>query len=64
MNVTKALVVDDSKVAHLTLRKLLMERNIEVDWVGSGEDAIAYMEHHRIPPSPLLCRVPSAACAG
>ena len=46
MNVTKALVVDDSKVAHLTLRKLLMERNIEVDWVGSGEDAIAYMEHH------------------
>jgi CheY-like chemotaxis protein len=47
MNVTKALVVDDSKVAHLTLRKLLMERGIEVDWVGSGEDAIAYMEHHR-----------------
>src|SRR5512144_1802253 len=46
MNVTKALVVDDSKVAHLALRKLLMERNIEVDWVGSGEDAIAYMEHH------------------
>ncbi len=46
MNVTKALVVDDSKVAHLTLRKLLMERGIEVDWVGSGEDAIAYMENH------------------
>jgi CheY-like chemotaxis protein len=46
MNVTKALVVDDSKVAHLALRKLLMERNIEVDWVGSGEDAIAYMENH------------------
>jgi CheY-like chemotaxis protein len=44
MNITKALVVDDSKVAHFTLRKLLMERNIEVDWVGSGEDAIAYME--------------------
>ena len=44
MNITKALVVDDSKVAHLTLRKLLMERNIEVDWVGTGEDAIAYME--------------------
>lgn len=47
MNVTKALVVDDSKVAHLTLRKLLMERNIEVDWVGSGEDAIVYLEIHR-----------------
>ena len=44
MNIAKALVVDDSKVAHLTLRKLLTERNIEVDWVGSGEDAITYME--------------------
>lgn len=47
MNIEKALVVDDSKVAHLTLRKLLTERNIEVDWVGSGEDAIAYMERQR-----------------
>ena len=44
MNIEKALVVDDSKVAHLTLRKLLTERSIEVDWVGSGEDAITYME--------------------
>jgi CheY-like chemotaxis protein len=44
MNIKKALVVDDSKVAHLTLRRLLTERNVEVDWVGSGEDAIAYME--------------------
>jgi CheY-like chemotaxis protein len=47
MNIGKALVVDDSKVAHLTLRKLLTERNIEVDWVGSGEDAVAYMERQR-----------------
>ena len=44
MKIEKALVVDDSKVAHLTLRKLLTERRIEVDWVGSGEDAIAYMQ--------------------
>jgi len=43
MNIQKALVVDDSKVAHLTLRKLLMERGIEVDWVGSGEDAVNYL---------------------
>ncbi len=47
MNIEKALVVDDSKVAHLTLRKLLTERSIEVDWVGSGEDAIAYMERQK-----------------
>ena len=44
MNIKKALVVDDSKVAHLTLRKLLIERGIEVDWVGSGEDCIKYLD--------------------
>lgn len=47
MDIHKALVVDDSKVAHLTLRKLLSERGIQVDWVGSGEDAITYMEKQR-----------------
>ncbi len=45
MTVAKALVVDDSRVAHLTLRKLLMERSIEVDWVGSGEDSLDYLKH-------------------
>ena len=44
MNIKKALVVDDSKVAHLTLRKLLIERSIEVDWVGSGEDCVKYVD--------------------
>ncbi len=44
MNIEKALVIDDSKVAHLTLRKMLMERNIEVDWVGSGEDGLEYLK--------------------
>jgi pilus assembly protein CpaE len=47
MNIKKALVVDDSKVAHLTLRKLLLERGIEVDWVGSGEDCVKYLENKR-----------------
>ena len=47
MNITKALVVDDSKVAHLTLRKMLMERNVEVDWVGSGEESIAYLKKQK-----------------
>ncbi|MDX1605375.1 MAG: response regulator [Candidatus Competibacterales bacterium] len=47
MNIQKALVVDDSKVAHLTLRKMLMERSIEVDWVGSGEDSIEYLKHQK-----------------
>ncbi len=44
MDIKKALVVDDSKVAHLTLRKLLLERGVEVDWVGSGEDCVKYLE--------------------
>jgi CheY-like chemotaxis protein len=44
MNIKKALVVDDSKVAHATLRKLLLDRGIEVDWVGSGEDCIKYLD--------------------
>lgn len=47
MEIKKALVVDDSKVAHLTLRKLLLERSIEVDWVGSGEDCVKYLEGKR-----------------
>jgi len=47
MDIKKALVVDDSKVAHLTLRKLLLERGIEVDWVGSGEDCVKYLEGKR-----------------
>ncbi|MDQ5909535.1 MAG: Response regulatory protein [Pseudomonadota bacterium] len=44
MDIKKALVVDDSRVAHMTLRKLLIERGIEVDWVGSGEDCVKYLE--------------------
>jgi CheY-like chemotaxis protein len=44
MNIKKVLVVDDSKVAHLTLRKLLLERGVEVDWAGSGEDCIKYLD--------------------
>jgi len=47
MDIKKALVVDDSKVAHLTLRKLLLERSIEVDWVGSGEDCVKYLDNKK-----------------
>ena len=47
MTVVKALIVDDSKVAHLTLRKMLMERSVEVDWVGSGEESLEYLKHQK-----------------
>lgn len=44
MSIQSALVVDDSKVAHIKLRKLLETRSISVDWVSSGEDAVATLE--------------------
>lgn len=52
MNIEKALVVDDSKVAHFVLSKLLKERGIQVDWVESGEDAIKYLEQN--PPPDIV----------
>jgi len=47
MKIEKALVVDDSKVAHLALNKLLRERGIEVDWAGSGEDGLDYLRQRQ-----------------
>jgi CheY-like chemotaxis protein len=40
MEVKRALVVDDSKLAAITLGKLLAKKSIEVMSVGSGEEAI------------------------
>jgi len=37
-------VVDDSKVAHIKLRKLLEQRSISVEWVNSGEKAITALK--------------------
>lgn len=47
MNIQKALVVDDSRVAHVLLNKLLKERSIEVDWVGSGNEALGYLKSQK-----------------
>jgi len=44
MSIQSALVVDDSKVAHIKLRRLLEKRSITVDWVNSGEDAVTALE--------------------
>ena len=49
MSIQKALVIDDSKVAHLALSRLLKARGIEVDWLGSGEDALHYLERQAPP---------------
>jgi len=44
MSIQSALVVDDSKVAHIKLRKLLEARSIAVEWVNSGEKAITALK--------------------
>jgi len=44
MSIQSALVVDDSKVAHIKLRKLLEKRSIAVEWVNSGEKAITALK--------------------
>lgn len=43
MNIKTALVVDDSRVARLTLSKLLKGRSIEVDQVNSAQEALDYL---------------------
>jgi CheY-like chemotaxis protein len=47
MKIEKALVVDDSKVAHMNLRKLLTQRGVAVDWVGSGEECLEYLKRQK-----------------
>ena len=41
---SKALVVDDSKSARFSVKKLLEKFNIDVDSVASAEDAFSYLE--------------------
>lgn len=43
MNIKTALVVDDSRVARLTLSKLLKGRSIQVEQVNSAQEALDYL---------------------
>lgn len=49
MTIKSALLVDDSKVARFALSKLLEKLNLKVDMVGSGEDALAFLENQTNP---------------
>jgi CheY-like chemotaxis protein len=42
----KALVVDDSRLARVSLSRMLERRGFEVDGVESGEEALVYLETH------------------
>jgi CheY-like chemotaxis protein len=47
MSVKKALVVDDSKLARITLKKKLELRAVDVDMVESATEALSYLQSHQ-----------------
>jgi CheY-like chemotaxis protein len=44
----RALVVDDSRSARISLQKLLEKYHIAVDFAESGEEALDYLKHHLV----------------
>ncbi len=49
MTIKSALLVDDSKVARFALSKLLEKLNLKVDMVGSGEEALSFLNENPKP---------------
>lgn len=47
IQVKKALVVDDSRLARIALSKLLQRRNVDVDMVATGTEALNYLRTTR-----------------
>jgi CheY-like chemotaxis protein len=52
-----ALLVDDSRVARMTLKKLLMAHDFDVTEVGSGEEAISYLQTASVLPQIIFMDV-------
>lgn len=52
-----ALVVDDSRVARMTLGKLLVAHDLEVVELGSGEDALLYLKGDNVKPDIIFMDV-------
>ncbi|MDH5358712.1 MAG: response regulator [Gammaproteobacteria bacterium] len=52
-----ALVVDDSRVARMTLSKLLVSHNYEIVELASGEDALAYLQSDNAKPDIIFMDV-------
>ena len=48
MTAKRALVVDDSRSARLSLQRLLEKYQITVDFAESGEEALDYLKHHMV----------------
>ncbi|MGH1485798.1 MAG: response regulator [Cellvibrionaceae bacterium] len=47
MNLKKALIVDDSRLAQFVLKKMLVEHDLEVDTSESAEDALGYLSRQK-----------------
>ena len=45
----RALVVDDSRLARIALSKLLQKRGVEVEVVGTGSEALNFLNDQRLP---------------
>mgnify|MGYP003668455841 CR=1 FL=1 len=52
-----ALVVDDSRVARMTLSKLLVAHDLTVVELGSGEDALDYLKGENVKPDIIFMDV-------
>lgn len=52
-----ALVVDDSRVARMTLSKLLVAHDLDVVELGSGEEALAYLNGENVKPDIIFMDV-------
>jgi len=52
-----ALVVDDSRVARMTLSKLLVGHDLDVVELGSGEDALDYLKGDNVKPDIIFMDV-------
>lgn len=52
-----ALVVDDSRVARMTLGKLLVAHDLQVVELGSGEDALLYLKGDNVKPDIIFMDV-------
>jgi CheY-like chemotaxis protein len=53
----QALVVDDSRVARLTLSKLLAPYNLDIVQIASGEEAISYLNSDNVNPDVIFMDV-------
>lgn len=58
MNITSALIVDDSKMARITLKKHLESLDIKVDMVENGEEALEFLKNHQPDVIFMDCMMP------